>query len=707
MSGLALTRLFLPVAFVLCSCPQVPEAQPPQRSCDTVIRFAPQQSTEAVMILGEWNGFNPEPMERDTAGVSIFRRTLEPRDYGYRFAIGKAAPTPDPANSFRRWAGNVEHSRLRVADCGAPLIEVQGFDAGAFKVQASRGSKGAALLPPVVTMDDAPLPGSWNAATGLLTVEPPKLAEGKHHAVVTLKDAAGKEADRLYLPFWIEPRPFEWQEALLYFVFTDRFRNGDVANDAPAPNVEPQANYQGGDFRGVIKAIEEGYFDKLGVRALWLSPFDANPDGAFPGSFGKTYTGYHGYWPSKAREVQVRFGNLLDLQELTATAHKHKIRVIADLVLNHVHQDHPYFRDHKLDGWFNTGGSCICGEGSCTFDARPLDCWFTSYLPDYNWRSPAQNEQLVQDALFWLETADLDGFRLDAVKHLDHVGGRNLAGAVNAIADRTGIDFYLVGETFTGANGRAQLAEYISPHELDGQFDFPLYWPVIDAFAKGGSLKGVDAAVAENEAFYPTGTLNSPFLGNHDVVRFISTAAGQIDADPGAQAWTNRPPDRVTSDLAFTRAKWAFTFLLAQRGVPLIYYGDEIGLPGSGDPDNRRLMKFGGALSSREAALLDVVQKLGIARRDSGALRLGNRSTLHLEDDLYVFQRDFNGEGALVLINRGPDRTLSIGLKGTLATAPARTYRDVLSGKTVMLGGSTPVGLSVEAGAAAVYVPAN
>lgn len=675
-----------------------------------VVRFAPEASTDPVSILGEWNAFNPEPMERTSTGVYEWKKTLEPRDYGYRFAIGKASPITDPANGFRRWAGEVEHSRLRVPDCAAPLIEVSKFGAtadGALKVEARglRGSKDAALEGPAVALDGAPIAAAWDPGTGAMSVSQDGLAPGKHRLVITLRDVAGKQAERLYLPFWVETEPFAWDEALLYFVFTDRFRDGDPSNDLPTPNVDPQANYQGGDFRGVITAIEEGYFDQLGVRALWLSPVDANPDGAFPGSLGKLYTGYHGYWPSKAREVQPRFGTILDLQELTAAAHRHGIRVLGDLVLNHTHQEHPYYRDHRGDGWYNVSGSCICGDPGCDWDVRRLDCWFASYLPDYNWRSPAQNEQVVADTLFWLEQADLDGFRLDAIKHLEHAGGRNVAGALNAIADRTGVDFYLVGETFTGIDGRAQLAEYIGPHELDGQFDFPLYWPVIDAFAKGGPLRGVDDAVKANEAFYPPGTLNAPFLGNHDVSRFISIAAGQIDADPAAQAWNNRPPDQVTSDLAFSRAKWAFTFLLAQRGVPLIYYGDEIGLPGSGDPDNRRLMRFGAALSARESALLDVVRKLGSARKASRALRFGARFTLAIEDDLYVFQRDVAGEGAVIAINRGAARQVSVTVQGELSKAAPRAYRDVLSAKTVMLGGAGAVSLDLDSGAAALYVP--
>jgi neopullulanase len=715
MSAPALIRSTPLLVLLLTACPRPPDAQPPIRpACETVLQFAPEnaQSTEAITVLGEWNGFNPEPMERKESGVWVFKRTLEPRDYGYRFAIGKAAAFTDPSNAFRRWAGNVEHSRLRVPDCTLPQLDLltfvrTGASAGSLEIEAKRGTKGVALLAPVVTLDGAPMASTWDAATGKLTVTNKDLGTGKHRLTVTLADAAGKQAERIYLPFWLEPTPFEWNDALLYFVFTDRFRNGDLANDAPAPNVDPQANYQGGDFRGVIQAIEDGYFDKLGVRALWLSPVDANPDAAFPGSFGKTYTGYHGYWPSKAREVQFRFGNLFELQELTATAHKHGMRVITDLVLNHTHQDHPYFRDHKADGWYNTGGSCVCGENNCSFDARPLDCWFTNYLPDYNWRSPAQNEQLVQDALFWLENADLDGFRLDAVKHLEHVGGRNIAGTLNEIAFLSGTDFYLVGETFTGAGaaGRAQIAEYIGPNELDGQFDFPLYWPMLDAFAKGGSLKALDAAVLPNDS-PQSGRLNSPFLGNHDVARFITTAAGQLDADPLAQAWNNRPPDQVTSDLAFARAKWAFTFLLTQPGVPLIYYGDEIGLPGSGDPDNRRLMKFGAALSAREASLLDVVQKLGLARKASKALRHGVRSTLVVEDELYVFQRDADGDGAIVVINRGAARQVSFNVKGALGNLASRSYRDVFSGDAIAVG-SAAINLNLQAGAFAVFLPEN
>jgi glycosidase len=705
-----LSRFSAVFALLSLSCSPAPTNRPPQRSCEAVIHFAPEASTGVVSILGEWNAFNPEPMTQTQAGVWEWRRTLETRDYGYRFQVGKAAAITDPANGFRRWAAEVEHSRLRVPDCKAPAIDVTRFEAtaeGALVIEAAaqRGSAGSSLKAPVVTLDDAALPGSWNAATGALTISSKGIATGKHRVVITLEDEAGKQAERLYLPFWVEPVKFSWDEALMYFVLTDRFRDGEVSNNLPVAGVDPQANYQGGDFRGVIQKIDEGYFDALGVRAIWLSPLDANPDGAFPGSFGKLYTGYHGYWPSKAREVQQRFGTILDLQELTRTAHAHGIRVIADLVLNHTHQEHPYFRDHKADGWYNVSGSCVCGEAGCSYDARPLDCWFASYLPDYNWRSPAQNEQLVSDALFWLEQADLDGFRLDAIKHLEHAGGRNVAGAINAIADRTGTDFYLVGETFTGSDGRAQIAQYLDPRELDGQFDFPLYWPIIDAFAKGGSLKGVDDAVKANEAFYAPGVLNAPFLGNHDVARFITTAAGQLDADPAAQAWNNRPPDQVTSDLAFTRAVWGFTFLITQRGVPLIYYGDEIGLPGSGDPDNRRLMRFGAALSGREAGLLATVQKLGLARKQSRALRFGARYTLAIEDELYAYQRDEASEAAVVVINRGAARQLSFSAQGALKAAAPRSYRELFSGKTVMLGGPAAVTLSLDAMSSAVYLP--
>lgn len=708
-----LPALLALVSLSLTACP-APEHPYPVRDCRTELRYAPQASIEGeVQLLGEWNGFAGLPMQRNDDGTWHAHVSLEPRDYGYRFLVG-GQQVLDPENPYTRWVGNEEYSRVVVRDCKLPSLELVSFRQpahGSVEVTA-QFIDGAERLGPsdehaTLTLNGEAVQGAFDAATGRFTFTKEDLPNGKHHIRINVSDTEGRAAPELYLPFWVEETPFDWQEAILYFAFTDRFRNGNPQNDSQLANVAPQANYLGGDFEGIRQAIEEGYFDKLGVRAIWLSPVVKNPDGAFPGSHGQQYTGYHGYWPSAARETQRRFGAMEELKALTRAAHARGIRVITDLVINHVHDEHPYYAEHKQDGWFNVSNACVCGL-NCDWEARRLDCWFTDYLPDLNWRSTQLVDQMTEDALYWLKEADLDGFRLDAVKHLDHVGGRTIAGKLNEISAQTGVDFYLVGETFTGTEGRPLIAEYIGPNELDGQFDFPLYWPVLDAFAKGGSLTLVDQAVVANEAFYAPEALNSPFAGNHDVPRFISIAAGQVEENSGGQAWgPNKPPATVDTDEPFRKTRDALTFVLTLPGVPLLYYGDEIGLPGTGDPDNRRLMKWGTELSPREAALLEHVQKVGTARRQNRGLRFGARYTLVAQTDTLVYQRDdaTGTDGALVAIHRGAqDTTMTVSLKGRLKGANGQTFKDVISGRTATVVDGQ-ISLDLPAQSAGVWIP--
>src|SRR5205823_3468875 len=124
----------------------------------------------------------------------------------------------------------------------------------------------------------------------------------------------------------------------------------------------------------------------------------------------------------------------------------------------------------------------------------------------------------------------------------------------------------------------------------------------------------------------------SSILGNQDVPRFLSRAAGMVAADTTAQAWT-APPAAPTTDDPYDRMLLAFTFLLTQRGVPLLYYGDEIGMPGTGDPDNRRFMRFGTDLSTREQHLLDRVKIVAKARGTLPGLQRGARQTLLTDGD--------------------------------------------------------------------------
>lgn len=707
--------LALPVLLLSAACGDS-EDSIPVRTCEVTLTYAPQQSLQGtVSVTGEWNGFAASALRMTDRGDGVFTARLEglePRDYGYRFVVGKQE-LMDPQNPYSRWVRTEEYSRLTVPDCRQPVLELRRFVAtpeGSLDVDVAyvdgTDEAGPDTDKVTLSLDGEVRQGAFDRKTGRLRLQVDGLTQGKHHVKVVAMDASGRAAEPLYLPFWVEPQKFRWESGLMYFAFTDRFVNARSENDGAVADVDPIANYQGGDFAGITQKIEDGYFDALGVRTLWISPVDQNPEGRFIGTGGKYYAGYHGYWPSQPRTTQHRFGSIDELRALTAAAHARGIRVIADLVLNHVHQEHPYWVNHRNDDWFNTSASCVCGTQDCDWEEKRLTCKFTDYLPDFNWRSSNMVDKFIDDTLWWLEAADFDGFRMDAVKHMDQVAGRTLRGRLRDITAMTGTEFYLVGETFVGADGRSQIARYISPRELDGQFDFPLYWPVREAFADGQGLERVDQAVRENEVFYAPGTINSPFIGNHDVARFISQAAKQLDGE-GGDPWSSaRPSATVTDAAAFEKAKYAFTFVLTQPGVPLVYYGDEVGLPGAGDPDNRRLMRFGSTLTALEAELLAVVQKLGQTRRAHPALQTGARHTLRIERDLYVFQRSLpDGRGAVIAINRSDvERPLVVEPLGSLAASSA-TYADVFSGRTLQLAG-TETQMVIAPRSVAVYVPA-
>jgi glycosidase len=699
----------------------------PVRSCMTVLRYTAEGPVQSLYVAGSFNGWS-DTVDRmtdpDGDGVFTVELSLGAGDHSYKFVLD-GDWILDPANPYRIWEAGVENSRLMVGDCHTPKLELLSIES-AFDDGAGNGS----IVAEVQYVDSAdragPDPASISLAvnsqpstsfafdpdTWIIRAELTALERNKYNLVFSARDLSAVPAEDLRAVSWVEPgtEPFDWRDTVIYFVFTDRFRNGDVSNDEPAAGVAPIANYAGGDYAGVIMAIEEGYFDDLGVNALWLSPPQTNPDGGFPGYDGRMYTGYHGYWPSRPRESQRRFGTLDELKLLTGAAHRRGIRVIADAVLNHVHSEHPYFTDHFQDGWFHGDGSCVCGGPGCDWDTHKLDCWFTDYLPDFNYSVPAVTDQVVDDMEWWAREADLDGFRCDAVKHMRHVAAMTLSGRLDEVYEPSGVRTYLVGETFTGEDGRWEIAEFIGPHELDGQFDFPIFWAMLDTFGRyGRNMAALDGAVAANEGFYPPDTVMSPFLGNHDVPRFFSHANGDIADLWGTgsheQGWNNPPPQGLTEE-PYRRVMLGFLFLLTMPGAPLIYYGDEIGLPGAGDPDNRRPMRFGSDLTAYEQMVLDYVRQLGQIRKQVRALRRGTRTTLLTEDDAYAYARfdRETGEAAVIVINRAYAQwSRAVYLPAQLDLPDGTVLEDLLGGPDVTVtGGAVQAQLEPQTGA--IYV---
>jgi len=487
-------------------------------------------------------------------------------------------------------------------------------------------------------------------------------------------------------------------------VFVDRFENGDLSNDGLiGGSVEPAADWYGGDWQGVIDRIDGGYFNELGINTLWVTvPMD-NTASAGLGVGGDThlYAGYHGYWPADLDAPEEHFGTLETLQELVTVAHDHDLKVIFDYAMNHVHADSPVYAENPEWFWPNdngAGGNCICGEG-CSWDNsdEARRCWFTDYLPDFNFTNSDARAFSVDNAIWWAQQTGADGFRLDAVKHIEDSWLLDLRQRSDDELDQYDDDgdlnqrFYMVGETFTGNQG--EIAYYVREEMLDGQFDFPLRTQLVEkVLMRQGPMSDLAGFMDGNDGVYWSGAVMSTFVGNHDLPRVIHYAedAPLSNGDPWWNdkelGWSN-PPGVPGGTSAFERLVVGFGILMTIPGAPLVYYGDEIGLPGAGDPDNRRPMDWNsGGYTAGQNLVREGLVGLTAFRAAHPATRYGTRSTLSSDFDTFSYMMELAvGDAELderiyVAINRG-DGSAEVG------GLPDGSYVDELSGEAVEVAG--------------------
>jgi glycosidase len=556
---------------------------------------------------------------------------------------------------------------------------------------------------------DAPAAVELDGAEVTVTLD--GLAPGKYTLVAGALDAADAAADEVLVPFWIEAEPFDWRDALIYMVMTDRFRNGDPSNDPPPyEGAEAAADFYGGDLAGVTAAIEDGTFDALGVRALWLSPFVENAT-TVELENGHGVTAYHGYWPIKARAVDPRLGTEADLDLLVSAAHRHGIRVLMDYVINHVHQDHEYVATHP--DWFRVG--CECGKPGCDWTEHRLDCSFHPYMPDVDWQNRAASEQMIADALWWVERFDLDGLRVDAVKHVEDLAVTNLSTRVHEAFEQGGTEYFLLGETAMGWNGDdlnanlpeyATIARYIGAFALSGQFDFVLYhataYRVWADEARG--MLHLDYWTRASLDQYPADAVMTPFVGSHDSERLVSLAQYGSGSATVHHKWVSDGlPVEPGADLPYERATLALTWLMTVPGAPLLYYGDEYGEYGGADPDNRHMWAAPAERTAREAAMYTKVARAAALRQELAALRRGDYQPLTVTEDVLSFLRVSPGDAVAVVINRGAAQTVSIDIPTGAISDGTLIDRLDPAGRTVQLVGGH-LAIPMAARSAAVLV---
>ena len=465
---------------------------------------------------------------------------------------------------------------------------------------------------------------------------------------------------------------------VLYLIMPDRFANGEPANDEPAeaPGSHDRAKaraYHGGDLRGVREHLD--YLKDLGVTTLWLTPIVKN---------GATED-YHGYGAVDLYAVEPHLGTLRDYQELVAAAHRLQMKIVFDIVPNHVGPKHPWAAKPPLPDWFHgtvqhhmnssaPASGTFYGEGENQghdlFEAlvdphapprlwRNLtEGWFVDLLPDMNTENPAVAQYLLQNAIWWTEASGLDGFRVDTFPYVSrtfwarwHAGLRRIYPQLTTIGEVFHPDASLTS-FFAGGQKRYDGIDT----GVSTLFDYPMYFVLRDVLLNDAPV-GRIADVLRHDSLYPRPEELVTFFGNHDVMRFAS-AKGSSAA----------------------KLKLAFALTLTLRGIPQLYYGDEIGMQGAGDPDNRRDFPGGWREDTRNAfteegrthdqqELFAYAQALLRLRREHTALSGGRLWHLFSNEASYVFIRETEDERVLVIFQNSPQ---SREFRFTLADTPAQ-----------------------------------
>lgn len=472
---------------------------------------------------------------------------------------------------------------------------------------------------------------------------------------------------------------------VLYFMMVDRFNNGKKENDEPVKDktIHPKANYYGGDLMGITAKIKDGYFTRLGINTLWLSPITQNPKGAY-GKYptpATTFSAYHGYWPISLQQIDYRFGNKTEFEELLSVAHANNMNVILDYVAHHIHQEHPLYK--QKPEWFT---SLYLPDGSINterWDDQRLTTWFDLFLPTLDLRKSEVVGPMTDTAMFWLEQYDLDGFRHDASKHIDLLFWRELTKKVKSrVVQPSGKSIYQIGETY---GSRELVSSYVNSGMLDGQFDFNVYDDAVATFAREEvPFSRLINSTQESLDYFGDHHLMGNVTGNQDRARFISYADGSVrfDEDAKLAGWTRKI--EVKDSLAYKKLQSLTAFMMTLPGVPVIYYGDELGDPGGNDPDNRRMMRFD-QLNAFEEKTRTITTQLVQLRRNNLALVYGDWSTESVSTDQVIIRRKYFSNEVYIVFNKSR-KAVEVSLDiptDTFKTTFGNTLQRV-DGKTVI-----------------------
>ena len=458
--------------------------------------------------------------------------------------------------------------------------------------------------------------------------------ETKAAGAQTLWITATNDRGRSRLPFVLAKRSRNQGEHrgfssadVLYLVMTDRFAEGQPTSSEPGSTHAGARDWHGGNFIGIEQHLD--YLQQLGVTALWTTPVVSN---------GAMQHSYHGYAATDLYAADSHFGALEDYRHLSDALHARGMKLVLDMVPNHVGVQHPWILDPPAPEWFH---GTLQEHRKVRHDFEKLmdphaprqawgditTGWFTDAMPDLNQENPLVATYLKQNALWWVETAHLDGIRLDTFPYIDRAFWHDFHATLHAIYPH----LTTVGEIF---NRDPEITSFFAggvahsgiDTELYTPFDFPVYFTLRDVLAHGKPMTEL-ASVLSQDALYPHPERLVTFIGNHDTTRFFTEAGGSV-----------------------AKLKLALGLVSTLRGMPQIYSGDEIAMSGEKDPDNRHDFPGGfagaahdaftaaGRTATEEDAFTWTSGMLAL-RASHPALQTGVEQNLFADEDVFAFVR--------------------------------------------------------------------
>ena len=443
---------------------------------------------------------------------------------------------------------------------------------------------------------------------------------------------------------------------VIYLMMPDRFANGDPTNDEiegmleGSDRLDPNARH-GGDIAGVMEHLD--YIDDLGMTAIWFTP-------VFENDMKPEYGAYHGYAATDLYKIDRRFGSNDEFIALVDACHNRGMKVIMDMIHNHIGDQHWWMDDVPTNDWFNSlekygttnyRGVTVSHDYASEYDKNKLvKGWFVNEMPDLNQDNPLVADYLIQNTLWWIEYSNIDGIRMDTYVYPEkEYMARWSKEVLEAYPD-----FNIVGEAWVNTVAHESYWQYNHSASFDGYnshlpsvTDFPMEYAIRDAFSQDeGWLSGLAQIyyTLAQDHLYTDPQKNVIFLDNHDLNRFY---------------------DQIGREKDFF--KMAYAYLMTTRGIPQVYYGTELmfgekegvgkdgakrpDMPGGWEGDERSVFTQKGR-TKVENEVHSYVTKISNWRKDKDVIHNGKLLQFLPQDGVYVFFRYNEDERVMVILNK-------------------------------------------------------